>query len=160
MSGHIDIDINFTFFLLHHIDTLLIFTDNAHPEPRPVSTRQLPEVVGAKPEAVMDRPPPETDSEPADSLSYPAGGGRLAKMIELPRAAFTPWEAASQFGGSVEPALEHIDAYRAAAANITLDDFFDDDEEDPAPQRTMDHPPQFQVTVHICSATLQARRAT
>ena len=72
---------------------------------------------------------PEMDSAD-DGSSYPAGGGRLAKMIEVPRAAMSPWEAAAQYGGRLDPAFQHIDAYRAAASHITFDDFVDDEEED------------------------------
>ena len=81
-----------------------------------------------QPNVVIDKP--EVDSTQTDDpLSYPVRGARLAKMIEVPRAAMTPWEAAAQFGGRVDHALEHIDAYRAAATHVTLDDFVDDDEE-------------------------------
>jgi len=88
---------------------------------------EIPTVSKHQPEVVISKP--EVDSaQPDDGLSYPVRGARLAKMIELPRAAMSPWEAAAQFDGSVEPALEHIDAYKAAASRITLDDFIDDDD--------------------------------
>jgi len=41
----------------------------------------------------------------------------------------SPWEAAVQFEGRVDPAFEHIDAYKAAASHITLDDFVDDEQD-------------------------------
>jgi len=76
------------------------------------------------------------------SSSYPVGGGRLAKMIEMPRAAMTPWEAAEQFGGRVDQALDYIDAYRAASSHVTLDDFVDDEEtlNSAAPAETFTQP--------------------
>ena len=88
----------------------------------------MPTISKPQPKPVTDKP--EVDSTLTDDqLSYPVRGGRLAKMIEVPRAAMTPWEAAAQYGGKVEQALQHIDAYRAAATHVTLDDFVDDEEE-------------------------------
>ena len=87
---------------------------------------KLPTVSKQQPTVVMDKP--EVDlTQTDDSLSYPVRGGRLAKMIDVPRAAMSPWESAAQFGGSVEQAFEHIDAYREASSHVTFDDFVDDE---------------------------------
>ena len=88
----------------------------------------MPTISKPQPQPVTDKP--EVDSTLTDDqLSYPVRGGRLAKMIDVPRAAMTPWEAAAQFGGRVDEALHHIDAYRAASSQVTLDDFVEDDDE-------------------------------
>ena len=119
-----------------------------------VDQPKIPTISKRQPEVVIDKP--EVDSSQTDDgLSYPVRGGRLAKMIEVPRAAMTPWEAAEQYGGSVDPAFEHIDVYKAASSHITLDDFVDDDENveqssDPAEQVFQQTQPQsFNVGVLV-----------
>ena len=88
----------------------------------------MPTISKPQPQPVTDKP--EVDSTLTDDqLSYPVRDGRLAKMIDVPRAAMTPWEAAAQFGGRVDEALHHIDAYRAASSQVTLDNFVEDDDE-------------------------------
>ena len=87
-----------------------------------------PTVSKRQPDVVFHKP--EVDSTQTDDpSSYPIRGARLAKMIELRRAAMTPWEAAAQYEGRVDPAFQHIDEYKAASSHITLDDFVDDDDD-------------------------------
>jgi len=95
---------------------------NEKPKPK------LPVISKRQPEAIIVKPEVDSTQTPDDQSAYPVHGGRLAKMIEVPRAAMTPWEAAAQFGGRVDQAFDYIDAYKAASSNITLDDFVDDEE--------------------------------
>jgi hypothetical protein len=41
---------------------------------------------------------------------------RLKKMIDLPKPSMSPWEAAARYDGRVDPAFDHIRAYKAASA--------------------------------------------
>jgi len=115
---------------------------------------KLPTISKREPEAVIDKPDVDSTQTTDDPSSYPVRGGRLAKMIEVPRAAMTPWEAAAQFGGMVDKAFDYIDAYKAASSHVTLDDFIDDDEEETdnyaTPAEPFVQPPQqYPVSVSV-----------
>lgn len=92
----------------------------------PVQRRPIPMEVQHKPEVQeRDLPknwqqerstqepslPPAVGMDDTDTLPVP----RLKRMLELSRAAMTPWEAAAKYGGRVDPAFEHLNAYRAAS---------------------------------------------
>jgi len=117
--------------------------------------RKLPTVSKQQPKMVIETPPEVDWTQTEDPSSYPVHGGRLAKMIEVPRAGMTPWEAAAQFEGRVDPAFEHIDVYKAASSHITLDDFVDDEDETEnftTPAEPLFQPPQPQyMSVSIFS---------
>jgi len=48
-------------------------------------------------------------AEPAPTRCEAMPVNRLKEMVEVPRAAMTPWEAAATFG-TVDPAFHHLDA--------------------------------------------------
>jgi len=58
------------------------------------------------PQPPVEEPPPA----PEDDNFVP----RLKRMIELEKPAMTPWEAVERYG-RLDPAFEHIAAYRAAS---------------------------------------------
>ena len=81
-----------------------------------------PDVVAADVRRSVSQPDVNRESAP-QSIFVP----RLKQMLDMPRPAMTPWEAAAQYGGRVDPAFEHLSAYREAAkvewTTVTDDDY-------------------------------------
>ena len=93
-----------------------------HRRPEPLATPPpppRPEMVAAMRRSVSQ---PEVRELPPEPIPVP----RLKQMLDMPRAAMTPWEAASKFDGRVDPAFEHLTAFRQAT-QVTWTTLDDDD---------------------------------
>lgn len=84
--------------------------ETIQPTPKPPPQPLKPEVAmrrSTSQPVVCRQPMPTTRPVP-----------RLKEMIEMPRAAMSPWEAAAQYGGRVDPAFEHLPAFRRASQQV------------------------------------------
>jgi len=63
--------------------------------------------------SAQHRPPPP-DEQTSDEPTTPVN--RLKEMVELPRPAMSPWEAAAKYG-TVDPAFAHLNAGESSTSS-------------------------------------------
>ena len=91
------------------VDKLITDESNAPPPPAPT-----PELIKKLTGGMVPPPQPPADATPVNSKP------RLQQMIDMPKPAMTPWEAAQR--GDIDKAFDHIDAFdrQMALANRSV----------------------------------------